>query len=545
MKLSDDLLNLNCGDIATDAQTLATASRDTSLFSVTPEVVVAPRSAEDIKKLVAYASSHAGVSLTARSGGTGMDGGALGESIIVDFTKYFTRIKGFTAHTGTVEPGVYYRDFERESLKRNLLMPSYPASREICTVGGMVANNAGGELTLTYGKTSAYVHKLSVVLSDGNEYTFSALTEDALHAKMLIPGLEGDLYRGMYKMLDDNAEVIAAHRPRVSKNSAGYALWDVYNRTTKTFDFTKLFTGAQGTLGLITNIEFGLISPHKHSHMVVVFLDDLSRLPEIIATTLACKPTTFESYDDKTLSLALRFFKSFLLKLGVRKTLSIALSNIPAGWSLLSKGLPKLVLQITFSGDDTESLYTQGRLLIEKLSQFSPRFIHATRSEAEIDEYWLIRRESFNLLRTKVKGKSTAPFIDDIVLPVATLNESLPKLYAILDEYKRFMVHNIAGHIGNGNFHIIPLMDLSKENVRAVIPEIMKRVYDLVLSYGGSTTGEHNDGIIRSPFLEQQFGEKMYALFKKTKELFDPKNIFNPGKKIGATMEYAIEHIAH
>lgn len=105
------------------------------------------------------------------------------------------------------------------------------------------------------------------------------------------------------------------------------------------------------------------------------------------------------------------------------------------------------------------------------------------------------------------------------------------------------MVHNIAGHIGNGNFHIIPLMDLTNENARAIIPEVARRVYDLVLSYGGSITGEHNDGIIRTPFLKQQFGDEMYSLFEKTKKIFDPKNIFNPGKKVGGTLEYAMTHI--
>jgi FAD/FMN-containing dehydrogenase len=129
----------------------------------------------------------------------------------------------------------------------------------------------------------------------------------------------------------------------------------------------------------------------------------------------------------------------------------------------------------------------------------------------------------------------TAPFIDDIVVPTEVLPEFFPKLYAILADYEMYMIHNIAGHIGNGNFHIIPLMDLTKEKNRAVIPEIAQRVYDLVLSYGGSITGEHNDGLIRTPFLRQQYGDEMCALFAETKKIFDPKGIFNPGKKVPST----------
>jgi FAD/FMN-containing dehydrogenase len=215
-------------------------------------------------------------------------------------------------------------------------------------------------------------------------------------------------------------------------------------------------------------------------------------------------------------------------------------------------GVPKLVLQVTFDGDNPHLLLAKEKKLKEALKQFHPGYRDIVRSSDEAKEYWLIRRESFNLLRTKVKGMKTAPFIDDIVVPTDVLSEFLPRLNAILDEYKGYMIHNIAGHIGNGNFHIIPLMDLSDEKVRAVIPEIARRVYDLVFEYGGSATGEHNDGLIRTPFLKQQFGPEMYALFRRVKDIFDPKGIFNPGKKVPAdssgraagSMEYALAHIA-
>jgi FAD/FMN-containing dehydrogenase len=545
MTSREELVNLNAGEVRDDPETLAAASRDTSLFEVLPACIVSPRGESDVEKLVAYAMSKNGtVSLTARSAGTGMDGGALTDSIVVDFTKHFRRIRAFDRDRGIVEPGVYYRDFEKESLKRDLLMPSYPASRELCTVGGMVANNAGGELTLTYGKTADYVRRLRVVLSDGKTHVIEPLTFSELDAKMLEAGFEGSFYRQMYKLIKDNRQIIEAHKPKVSKNSAGYALWDVMDEKRGVFDLTRLFTGSQGTLGLITEITFGLIHPQKHSQMIVVFLDDFSKLPDIVKTTLAAHPTTFESYDDATLRLALKFFPEFIKRLGVAKILSIAFGNLPAGWSIFRKGIPKLVLQVTWNGGDDHTIRKKAEGLKDSLAAFDPRFLHLTRSQAEADEYWLIRRESFNLLRQKVHGRKTAPFIDDIVVPVGGLDTFLPRLNAILDEYKTYLIRNIAGHIGNGNFHIFPLMDLSDAKVRAVIPEIAQRVYDLVFEYKGSTTGEHNDGLIRTPFSKQQFGPELYALFEETKRIFDPKNIFNPGKKVGGTLEYALSHIA-
>ncbi len=544
MALSDDIEKIIDGEVYTDEKTRRTFSRDTSLFEVMPSLVVAPKDARDLSALVRYANEHTGTTLTARSGGTGMDGGALSEGIVLDFTKHFTKIIGFTKDTATLEPGVYYHDFEKEAAKRNLLMPSYPASKEICAVGGMVANNAGGELTLSYGKVARYVRELSVVLSDGNEYVLGSLSADELQKKTLTMDFEGDLYRKMYKLVAENKETINRFRPKVSKNSAGYALWDIYDEKKKTFDLTKLFVGSQGTLGLVTKITFDLIHPPKHSQMVVLFLDSFDRLGELVDVVLSHRPTTFESYDDKTLSLAVRFFGGLVRRLGLLKTFLIGFRSLGPAFSILTRGFPKLVLQITFDGDDPQVLRRRAYTCAAACRKFNPRLVRLTKSGAEVDEYWLIRRESFNLLRTKVKGKKTAPFIDDIVVPTGVLPEFLPKLYTILDEYKDVLEANIAGHIGNGNFHIIPLMNLSNPKAREAIPVIAKRVYDLVFSYGGSATGEHNDGIIRTPFVRQQFGDEMYRLFEETKKIFDPKNIFNPGKKVHGTMEYAVSHIA-
>ncbi len=544
------------GDVHVGDDVVAACSTDTSLFSVRPQAVVSPRTVEDVRALVAYALKN-NTTLTGRSAGTGMDGGALTEGIVVDFGTYFKRIGAIssdsTGATGrvSVQPGVFYRDFEKETLKRNFLMPSYPASRELCMVGGMTANNAGGELTLRYGKVENYVEQVKAVLSDGNEYTLGPLSADALHAKLLQRDFEGDIYRRMYALVKDSRDIIERARPKVSKNSAGYYLWNVYDRERDTFDLSKLFVGSQGTLGLITETTFRLIHPPRHSHMVVVFLDSIDTLGLLVPAVLAHNPTTFESYDDKTLRLALKFFWEFIKRLGVRNIFTLVFNSLGEGWSILRHGIPALVLQITFDGDDEKELATRARQLVRDIAQFHPRYCESIGSKKEMDEYWLIRRESFNLLRHKVKGMKTAPFIDDIVVPADILSEFLPKLYTILHEYEKYMVHNIAGHIGNGNFHIIPLMDLRDERSRKIIPEVARRVYDLVLSYGGSITGEHNDGIIRTPFLKQQFGPEMYALFEETKRIFDPKNIFNPGKKVlstrsggpDGTLEYAMSHI--
>ena len=210
------------GEVSSDEKELSIYSHDASIFEVRPQVVVKPKDVEDIRNLVKWVAdnkdSNKELSLTARAGGTDMTGGPLNKSIILDFTAYLNKIISVedTPPHAVVEPGVFYRDFEKETLKKNLLLPSYPASREICTVGGMVANNAGGEKSLRYGKTENYVQELSVVLSDGREYILKSLTLEELEQKKSQQDFEGEIYRQMHDLLESNYELIKKAKPNVS-----------------------------------------------------------------------------------------------------------------------------------------------------------------------------------------------------------------------------------------------------------------------------------------------------------------------------------------
>lgn len=541
------------GEISSDEKELLDFSRDASIFNIKPSVIVHPKDTEDVKGLVKWVSenkdSNQELSLTARSGGTDMTGGPLNDSIILDFTSHFNRIieiQGLSLYDtrtvlvsegyAVVEPGVFYRDFEKETLKKGLLLPSYPASREICTVGGMVANNSGGEKSLFYGKTENYVEELNVILSDGGEYVLKSLTPEELEQKKSQNDFEGEIYRQMYDLLDLNYELIQKAKPNVSKNSAGYLLWNVWNKNK--FDLTQLFTGAQGTLGLITKIKLRLIKPKKYSRLLIIFLKDLQSLGEVVNVVNKNKPESFESYDDHTFKLVVKILPDLIRKMGI----GVLFKFIPDVWAVLTNGIPKMVMLAEFTGDEESELADKIKKCQMEVSDKFKIKTRVTKNENDARKYWTIRRESFNLLRKHVKGKKTAPFIDDIVVRPLYLPEFLPKLNLILDEYKKYMTYTIAGHPGDGNFHIIPLMNLDEKS-KKIIPELSEKVYDLVLEYHGSITAEHNDGLIRTPYLEKMYGPEIYRLFEETKKIFDPKNIFNPRKKVGGDMGYAMEHI--
>lgn len=534
------------GDIDNSEPTKMTYSHDASLFELMPEVVVFPRNNEDLMRLVVSVNECRGqvpnLSLTARSGGTCMSGGSINESIVVDFSRYLNKVEEVTHHSARSQPGVFYRDFEKLTLAQGALLPSFPASRELCTLGGMVANNSGGEKSLEYGKTENYVQKLQVVLADGGTYNFQPLSRPELDAKMNQKNFEGDIYRRLYHLLDANYDLIKKAKPKVSKNSTGYNLWDIWDRQTGIFDLTKLFTGSQGTLGLIGDIDFKLINDKPHSGILVGFMKtkNMTSLGQIINSVLSQKPASFEAFDNYTLMLAIKFFPYFRKTLGWGGLIKLALQLIPDAF-LLFRGIPKMVLLIEFTGQTPEEVAQKIQATHQLLKPFKLEAIEEDSTEAKAFKFRVIRRESFNLLRKKVKDKHTAPFIDDMVIPPTRLMEFLPRLQQIIKKYK--LMATIAGHMGDGNFHVIPLMKIEDPAERAKLAPAMKEVNELILKYGGSLSGEHNDGMIRGPWLTQMYGPQVVDLFKQTKQIFDPANIFNPHKKTDADWEYSMSHI--
>jgi FAD/FMN-containing dehydrogenase len=561
--MKDEIKKFWKGDIEDSEETLVKYSRDASLLEVKPEFVLFPKSSEDIKNLVKWVSDnkdkYPNLSITPRSAGTCMSGGAIGESIIIDFTRHMNKIskiervapfdivpKYKNSHpikiTGKaeVEPGVYYRDFEPKTLAQDLLLPCYTASKSLNALGGMVGNNSAGEKTLNYGKTEDYIRELEVVFADGREYTVRPLNKKELYAKIAQGDFEGDIYKNIFKLINENKEGIKKAKPEVSKNSAGYYLWNVWDEDKEIFDLGKLIVGSQGTLGIVTKITFHLVDVKKSSKLVVVFMKDIARLGELVDTILPHHPESLESYDDATMKLAIKFFPDFLKKKGIWGMIKFMWSFWPEVIMMSTFGIPKLILLVEFAGDSEKEIDKSARKLIPDLKKFNFK-TRITRSQSESEKYWDIRRESFALLRKHVKDKHTAPFIDDIIVRPEFLPEFLPKLNKILNKYP--ITYTIAGHAGNGNFHIIPLMDFSLPETKKIIIDLSKEVYDLVLEYRGSTTAEHNDGIVRSPFLKQMYGEKIYSFFEETKKIFDAKNILNPGKKIGSSLEYLENHI--
>lgn len=544
----DELKKVFSGEIETDIAKREQYSHDASMFEIVPEAVVAPTDSKDIQVLIKLVAKHKksvpNLSVTARSAGTDMAGGAINDSVIIDFTRHLNTIFETSPTKAHAQPGVFYRDFEKATLQHNALMPSYPASREMATIGGMIGNNSGGEKSLEYGKTADFIEELKVVFADGNEYVVKPMTKTELKKKIAQNDFEGDIYKQVFQLCETHYDGIKDSKPKVSKNSMGYALWDVWDRDKEIFDLTRLIVGSEGTLGMVTDITFRLVPARAHSGLLVLFLKNINDLGELIPAVLKHKPATFESFDDATLWLSIRFMPSFLKILGWKRFINLLITLIPDGLQLL-KGIPKLVLMVEFDGNTEEEVREKVRALHKDLARYRARYeingFEETPTEGKSEKFWIMRRNSFQILRSKVKDKHTAPFIDDFVVPPEHLVDFLPKLQKIIKKYKLFAT--IAGHMGDGNFHVIPLMKFEDPKERAKIQPAQKEVNELVLKYNGSLSGEHNDGMVRGAWLEQQFGKAVTGHMREIKDIFDPENIFNPHKKTDANWEYSMSHL--
>lgn len=544
------------GDVEDSEETLLKYSHDASIFNIRPMVVVFPKDSKDVEALVKWVSKNTedkekyplGLSITARCAGTDMSGGAVGESIIMDFTRYMNKLISFEGDRITVEPGMFYRDFEKITLEKGMILPCFTASKTINAMGGMFGNNSAGERTLKFGKTEDYILETKVVFADGIEAVVKPIANKLnLDIKIAQGGLEGNFYSAVDALIRNNEEEIKKAKPDVHKNSAGYYIWNVVKDSV--FDLNKLLVGSQGTLGIATEITFKLVPEPKHTRLLVVFLRDITILPNLVNRILKYNPQSLESYDDKTFMIVLKYIKDFAKLLGLKNFVKLIFSFWPEALVTLKHGLPKLVLLIEFTGETQSEADTQAENTLKDLETIEKIGLRLTRDEFEAKKYWTIRHEAFNLIRYHLKKVKSMPFIDDVIVKPEKLPEFFPALYKILNVYKKRMTFAVGGHSGDGNMHIYTLVNPKDPNLKEMIMSVSDQVYDLVIRLGGSITAEHNDGLIRTPYLDKMYSEKIINIFAEIKKVFDPKNILNPGKKVptlnsGGTKDYIGGHIA-
>lgn len=531
------------GEVFTDLNARRQVSRDASIYELVPDVVIEPKDAQDIEKLVTFVNKHKKnfpkLSITPRSAGTDMSGGAIGNSILIKMTPHFNKIEALKNNLLQVQPGVFVRDIDTVLLEKGLQLGCAPASRAWCSIGGVVGNNAGGEQSLRYGNADRSVRELDVVLADGNTYTIKPLTKKLLDKKLTEKTYEADVYRRVYNLIEKNYDTVHNARPHVNKNSMGYNLWSVWDRDTGIFDMTQLFSGSQGTLGIITDIKIEAVPKAPHSGLLLAYLPSIKHLGEIIETVMEHKPATFEGFDDITFNLGIKYFKTFRKQLGTKEYLRQQV-HLTKSVAQFKGHLPSILLMVEFDGNTQAEVLKKISKLHDDLKKYKIR-MDIESDEKSSAPFWQIRRASLSLLRNQISGRYAAPFIDDMAVQPKHLTKFIPELRKVIRKYK--LPATIQGHFGDGNFHVIPLMDITGTKEQAKLEPVMRELIPIVLKYGGTMAGEHNDGMVRGSWLPAVFGKDVYNIFREVKEIFDPNYIFNPHKKTDASWDFSMSHI--
>lgn len=515
------------GTIDVSEEARRTYSHDASIFEVKPAAVIQPQDVEDIKQLVKVVSEQRqkgkNVSIAARNGGTCMSGGSLTQGYVVDVSQ-LNKIGEINKKSKIlkVQGGVMHSEVEKATHPHGLLFAPYTSSHDICGIGGMIGNNASGEKSVKYGATSKNIENLKAILADGNEYEFGPLTPEQLEQKKAQHNFEGELYRQITALIEKNQSVISSHHPLTKKNAAGYALWELWNKDKTKFNLARLFIGAQGTLGIVTEAELKLVDIAPASRMIITPIEDLKDLTSVVTTAMSHTPVTCETFDYHTYNLAKQLYPE------------------DAARAKLADGKHMIIMTL-FEGDTQQEADAQAKKAQASLEAMKHKTFWVE-DDTSAESYLLIRRKSFKmLLENPTPDYRAMAFLEDTIVPLDRYGDFLAKLEAILAEYD--MTYTYAGHIGDGSIRLVPLVNMEAEGAAEKIMELETKVNDLVISFGGSISVDHNDGIIRTPYLEKQFGSEMVDLFAEVKQIFDSLNIFNPGKKVGGTMEYALEHI--
>lgn len=525
------------GEVITSPDARRFFSTDASVLSLTPALVVYPRNENDVRKTARFtwqlAERGRVIPITARGAGTDLSGAALGSGIMLAFPAHMNKVLELDNKSGvvTVEPGINYAKLQQTLHTHERFLPPYPASVEYSTIGGAVANNSSGEKSVKYGDTRDYVRGLRVVLANGEVIETGRLSKREFGKKLGLATFEGEIYRAIDALLDENHDLIQKTVSGVTKNSAGYYLNDI-KRKDGSFDLTPLFVGSQGTLGLVTEVT---LETEVYSPSTVLFaahFDDIESAQSAVLELrdLPDMPSAIEMVDDQLLAVVDKINPNQLKE-------------------VISKPFPRVVMLIEF---DSASERTQKKLIkkTEKLLEKLGATYQMETDPLEQEKLWKVRHASAAIVGHAEGGIKALPIIEDGIVPPERFREYLEGLYGIFS--RSHLQAAVWGHAGDAHLHVQPFLDLSQVGDRQKVFRLMDEYYNLVLSLGGSIAGEHGEGRLRAPYLQRQYGPEVYALFEKVKQIFDPYGTLNPGVKLNPSLEavkalmrpgYTLDHL--
>lgn len=488
------------GDVYTDTVRRYLHSTDGSYFRVEPACVVYPQDTEDVVTAVKFATRY-GLSIHSRGAGSGLCGSAVGNGIILDFTKYMNGLTELdvSGKTFTCSPGYRFGELEQELKGKGLFFPPDPSSGEYATFGGMYGTNASGAHSVKYGNVADYIIDAEIVTTEGKVYTFSELESAGLDQL-------DEPFKRLAKLYYDNADKIEKGYPDIRYNVSGYNLRSLISEGR--LSLGRLLGGSEGTLAVVTKLKFRLLDKPTHDSLVVAYFENITNSAKAVQAVLPLKPAGIEIMDKSLLALA-------------KESDEKLREAIPDGYDN--------VCMIEFDGyseSDTTELADQAKALLEA-QNLSP-VMHTAATAEEKAKFWAVRKAAVPILY-KLKGKKKIlALIEDAAVPTDRLVEYFDGLYKMLEENNADFV--IYGHIAKGLLHTRPMLDLKDPHDIEMLKKLDDRLFELVSSLGGTVSGEHGDGRLRSCYIRKQYGE-LYDVFQQAKSILDPERRLNPDIK--------------
>ncbi len=497
------------GEVRFDKMTRVLYSTDASIYQIEPIGVVIPRTADDVIAVIETAERH-GVTVLPRGGGTSLAGQTVGQSIVMDFSKYMRNVIEVNPEERWVrtQPGIVLDTLNRHVAPHGLQFAPDPSTSSRGNVGGALGNNSCGAHSIMWGKTIDNVHELDVVLSDGQTAHFAELNGGQLETRMRASGLEGDIYRKLFDIGEENRDEVLKRYPKIQRRVSGYNLDEFVGGSD--FNMARFVVGSEGTLVTITEAKLRLVPKPKVAALCVVHCTELNESMEATVAALELDPAAVELIG----SMVLRQAKS-----------NLAYARITD----FIEGDPEAILAVELTGDSDSEVSAKMDRLEERLARagLGYAFVRLVKPEDQA-KVWDVRKAGLGLMMNVPGDAKPLPYVEDTAVAPEVLPEFVRRFDKIVRDHGTEAGYY--GHASVGCLHIRPLIDLKHQDGVDKMVSIANEISDLVLEFGGSMSGEHGDGLVRSGFNEKMFGSQLYDAFRDVKRAFDPRGIMNPGK---------------
>ncbi|HET6569287.1 MAG TPA: FAD-linked oxidase C-terminal domain-containing protein, partial [Rhodothermales bacterium] len=500
------------GELRTDRMTRALYATDASMYRIEPLGVLIPEHVDDVQAALETAGQY-GIPVLPRGGGSSLAGQTVGAALVIDFSNHLNGILEINREEqwARVQPGLVLDTLTAALEPSGLMVGPDPASSNRATLGGMVANNSTGTHSILYGNVINHIRSVKALLADGSQAEFACLQERAWDERGRRSGLEGEIYQGLTRLLEEQGDVVERDTSKHWRRNSGYRLEYLLREER---NLAQLLCGSEGTLAVITELTIGLVPRPERTALAVAQFHTRREALRAVVSILETDPSAVELFDDNA----------------IRQT------RLAPGYAhrlTFLEGDPGAILVVEYYGESDTELADRVEVLRRRLAREGHGYaVVPALTAQQMSNVWTIRKEGLGLIMSVKGDAKPQAFIEDAAVPVEHLADYIDELEEVTERLETPMV--LYAHASAGCLHARPFLNTREVRDVQRMRDIAVASMELVRKYGGVVSSEHGEGLARSWLNEQLFGPELYDTYRRVKRIFDPKNILNPGKIVDA-----------